>query len=102
MAATDWSDAPYPSGVNGDRQSWTRRYVDASGRPMSGKVVLTGKVWIEVGTDVISPSSVPVHLNAAGVASADLPPGEYEVSERLVGPEGQLLNREWQLTLPQP
>ena len=97
---TEWSQAPYPSGPTGNNSTFARRYMDASGRPMSGKVVITGSVWVMVGDDVIPPSPVPVELDSSGTVNVILPHGVYDVSERLSSPEGQQLNREWRLTLP--
>lgn len=95
---TEWSDQPYPAGLAGDSSVFVRRYLDVSGRPLAGKVVITGDSWTTVGNDIVPPSSVPVYLDPNGTVTVTLPPGVYDVSERLVSPEGQQINREWQLT----
>lgn len=95
---TEWGDQPYPAGLAGDKSAFVRRYVDASGRPMTGKVVITGNDWRMVGNDVVPPSPVPVDLDGTGTVTVVLPPGVYDVSERIVSPEGQHLNREWRFT----
>lgn len=96
--ATEWNDKPYPAGLGDDNSAFVRRYVDASGRPMTGKVVITGNDWKIIGNDVVPPSPVPVELDCNGTVSVVLPPGVYDVSERIVSPEGQQLNREWRFT----
>jgi hypothetical protein len=76
------SSAPLPGATR-----LRREYRDALGRPMTGRVRITGAARSQDGTTVIVPAAVNADV-AAGVLEVELPAGTYTLAATLTTVDG--------------
>jgi hypothetical protein len=67
---------------------YRRIYRDAIGRPLTGKVTLTGKTRHTVDGLVVVPAPVEVEL-VDGALAVDLPPDDYDLAAELRTADGR-------------
>jgi hypothetical protein len=70
---------PYPRNADAARVTFHRRYLDAAGRPLRGRINITRKATHVQGDTVLTASTAPVEL-VDGHLYARLAPGEYELA----------------------
>lgn len=93
---TDALPQPWPMPVGA--ATFRRVYRDALGRPMRGRITLTGTQRTDYGDTSILPAPVTVEL-VDGVAAADLPPDTYTWTADLRTAEGARVTDSGQITL---
>lgn len=75
-----------------------RLYVDALGRPMSGRARISGVERVKVGSTVIAPAPVNAEV-VNGTLAVELPPGRYTVSAALTTVDGNRVDDTETVTL---
>lgn len=77
---------------------YRRAYVDTLGRPLTGRVAITGTTRREVGQTVVIPSAVMVDL-VGGELDVSLPPDTYELTAALRNVDGERFAETTTITL---
>lgn len=88
---------PWPDPLPG-RIRFRREFRDALGRPLTGKVTLTGRNGTSHGDVTIPPAPVEVQL-VGGILDVALPPDVYRLSGRLSTKEGARVDVRDELTV---
>ena len=77
---------PWPEPIPGS-VTYRRIYQDTLGRPLRGKVTITGAARTQAGDVVVPPAPVVVDV-VDGTLTVDLPPDTYRITAELRTKEG--------------